>query len=542
VTETAAQAAVPRYRRSTTRDDILAVVFGLTGLAIYLAQFLRVLWRIGDEGSILYGAQRVTEGAVPYRDFFEVIGPGAFYWFALWFEAFGTTWVVSRAAILVAALGSAAAIYYIATRYHRGPMAATPAVFYTLLTVPLWPGANHHLDSNLWVLLAAAVFLSDDRLSGRRALAAGVLAGIGSTFIPHKGVLVVLGLSAGTILQTWLGARQWRPLITRLLMLYLGLGLAGATVLVGFWGMGALGDLIYACVTWPSSRYHSVNTLPYGYGLREWFWAGWIQIFSTLTYRPLAWAIAAALLLPPVVVAALPLLAGAAVAHQAMELWRRTTGAAGPPWALWGAAAALAFSESHRPDIYHLIFGSPLLLVAVGLWIRQRSPALTRLPVRVVGACLALLATWQLFTSMGARTPFETRRGTVLLQQPDAALQFIQDNVAPGGDLFVYPYYPMYYFLAGVRNPGRYSILMYHMNSPAEFGEVIEALEARRVQYVLSDTLISGQHLTRFFPTYREPPREEQLMERYFEQHYQEVAVLNRFKILRRTAAPVPPR
>ena len=42
--------------------------------ALYFFFFLRSLWRIGNEGSIVYGAQRIAEGGLPCRDFFEVMG------------------------------------------------------------------------------------------------------------------------------------------------------------------------------------------------------------------------------------------------------------------------------------------------------------------------------------------------------------------------------------------------------------------------------------------------------------------------------------
>lgn len=42
--------------------------------------------RLGtDEGSLVYGAVRIVHGQVFARDFFEVIGPGTFYWLAMFF-------------------------------------------------------------------------------------------------------------------------------------------------------------------------------------------------------------------------------------------------------------------------------------------------------------------------------------------------------------------------------------------------------------------------------------------------------------------------
>jgi len=52
---------------------------------------MRILMHGPDEGTLIYGAQRVAEGQVPFRDFFEAMGPGTFYWEALFFKLFGIT-------------------------------------------------------------------------------------------------------------------------------------------------------------------------------------------------------------------------------------------------------------------------------------------------------------------------------------------------------------------------------------------------------------------------------------------------------------------
>src|SRR5580704_9384951 len=63
-----------------------------------LTQLLRPPF--GDEGTLLYGAQRVSEGGIPGRDFVEMIGQGSFYWLGLFFKLFGTGWQVSRLHLL----------------------------------------------------------------------------------------------------------------------------------------------------------------------------------------------------------------------------------------------------------------------------------------------------------------------------------------------------------------------------------------------------------------------------------------------------------
>jgi hypothetical protein len=49
---------------------------------------MRILMHGPDEGALIYGAQRVQ---VPFRDFFEAMGPGTFHREALFFKLFGIT-------------------------------------------------------------------------------------------------------------------------------------------------------------------------------------------------------------------------------------------------------------------------------------------------------------------------------------------------------------------------------------------------------------------------------------------------------------------
>ncbi|MCA1560457.1 MAG: hypothetical protein LC753_04240 [Acidobacteria bacterium] len=509
------------------------------GIILYLGLFLRASWRIGDEGSIVYGAQRVTEGALPYRDFFEVIGPGMFYSLALWFTVFGTSWITSRLAVLAAALASAYAIYYITTRQYRGPFEAFPALAYTVLTIPLWPGPSHHFDSNMWMLLAFAVVARREPLDKTTGATAGVLAGIGATFMPQKGALMVTSLVVSTLLNRLLSRRR-QPAIAGLVALVGTFGCVGTAVVLFFWFNQALPDLVYATITWPATRYHSVNVLPYAYGLREWALPSWAGMWRALLPSTAALAATTAVALPLVVVATLPVLVALFAVRQAVSA-RKDPGLNVLPWSYYCAGLALMASELHRPDIMHLIYGSPILLVVVTVYVAKQPWRPGIVLLRGWVACTAVMALLLMIRGLLPRVPVETRRGTVRMVRADDALEFLQRNTARGDFVFVYPYYPMYYFLADVRNPTRYSILLHTMNTSDQFQEVIQALEARQVKFVLWDTYVAGTNLTLWFPWYQDPPYEEQLLERYLEANYRELGVKNRFRVLQRNVVSPPP-
>jgi hypothetical protein len=517
-------------RAVTAATPILVVA----AMGLYLWLFLRVQWRIGDEGSIVYGAARVAEGALPYRDFFEVMGPGTFYGLALWFKTLGTTWLISRVAVLATALVSACAIYFATTRLSRGRFALVPAALYTIVTVPSWPGANHHFDSNMWALLAFAVYVSGSHLTRRALALTGVLAALASTIMPQKGVLLVAAVCVGR----WIdgdSTRGWRGALADSIWILGPFVSVGMAVVVFFWSQGGLSELVYANLIWPATQYHSVNVVPYGHNLLLMSYSRMQPLLASVLPWPLSNLMATLTTVPFFVIAILPFAALALVVHRMMSRQEGGLVCAPVTWCYWCGGLALLVSELHRVDLMHLAYGSPLLLIAVIVSLARARGALIVMTRTVLVSSVVALAILQgLVVVTPARASIATRAGDIQLFADDDALDFLHENVPPGEPVFVYPYYPMYYFLADVPNPTRYSILMYHINTPAQFDEVIRDLEAGQVRYVLWDTWVAGANLTQWFPGYREPPADERRLERYLQDHYRVVALKNRFRVLRR--------
>src|ERR1700733_1842620 len=84
--------------------------------SLYLIPFMRLLLIGTDEGLLVSGAVRVAHGQVFARDFFEIVGPGTFYWLALFFKLFGITFVATRICLFIASLGTALAMYFLSRR------------------------------------------------------------------------------------------------------------------------------------------------------------------------------------------------------------------------------------------------------------------------------------------------------------------------------------------------------------------------------------------------------------------------------------------
>jgi hypothetical protein len=501
--------------------------------AAYLYLFVRVQWRIGDEGDMLNGALAVVEGRVPYRDFNDLRGPLSFYWLGLFFKLFGASWRVARIQLLLTGTLTSVLTYHLTRRVGRGAAVFLPCAFVTVLSIPSWAAPHHHWDSNLFALSATvAFFYWEDHREWPALLTTGLLAGLTSCFIYQKGFLLLLSfLVVLTISRKYFRA-DFK--LTRAIGLVLGgYILVGLVVLAWFARLGALRDFVDATIRNPVSTYVDANRLPYAYHLTlNALGVGPLHLF------PPAFTLANAigLIVPFLLVAALPVLVASILA--ARVLTEPPTKVLQLPVVAYTVVGfGLWFSEFHRRDIMHLIYGSPLLFVA--LWVVWDSVGhralVKKLMPAIVAVPLVFVATNKGLYAAAARTEIMTRRGPIVLPQDDAALRFLlSGEVTRGEYLLVYPYYPAYYFLADIRNPTRFGEMMYGPGSRPYFDEAIAAIEAKKVKYVLWDTLVAGENLREWFPAYQVPPKNEQWMELYFEEHYEQISELNGFRLLKR--------
>ncbi len=116
-----AKATRPRTRqwqKPPTRQYIPYLIFTLSA-SLYFLPFMRLLLQTPPEGLLVYGAVRIVHGQVFARDFFEVVGPGTFYWLALFFKLFGVTFAATRICLFVTSLGTGLAMYFLSRRICR---------------------------------------------------------------------------------------------------------------------------------------------------------------------------------------------------------------------------------------------------------------------------------------------------------------------------------------------------------------------------------------------------------------------------------------
>src|SRR5215469_13990204 len=144
---------------------------------LYILPFMRLFQFGTDEGTLDYGAVRVFHGQVFARDFFEVIGPGTFYWLAAFFKLFGISFLATRICLFLTSLGTALLMYFLSLRVCRGHQILPCILLAGTYFGGLWPAISHHVDSNFFAMLAvASMVLWYDLRSDSLLVAAGVLA------------------------------------------------------------------------------------------------------------------------------------------------------------------------------------------------------------------------------------------------------------------------------------------------------------------------------------------------------------------------------
>ena len=270
----------------------------------------------------------------------------------------------ARGVLLLTGALTTLLIYWMTRRIYRGPLEILPGIFFLVVSIPLWPGTNHHWDSDFFALLAlAAFFLWQDRRRWWLLVMAGVIAGLTSCFLQQKGVLLILAL----VLVVWgngyrTGASK-ASVASQLGFLLAGFAAVSVMVLLFFYASGGLPDLLYANLVWPLTSYREMNQVPYGFYLQDSYLNLYGHLLPLLSSSLLSRVLALLTWVPLFLIVCLPFLLLVLAGFSSLDPTHRGRLFSVVMLPYWAAGLALWLSELHRQDMFHLIYGSPLLLI-----------------------------------------------------------------------------------------------------------------------------------------------------------------------------------
>jgi len=244
--------------------SFLYFLFGITGVV-----------DVYDEGIPVYGAERILNGEVPYRDFWTIYAPGQFYVLAGLFKIFGSSLLAERLYDTAVRALVSGTVYLIALRL------ASPGwglLFWLVVTAWL-KFFGYHASSTFPAILFALVSLW--AVSGlpaqekpkRWIFISGLLAGLATLFRHDFGFYTFLSeISAILFFPFWhrkltSGGKvssNWASVLIASLWPYLlGFGAVLFFPLAFFLSAVPVKDLWYDLVTFPATIFPLVRDLPY---------------------------------------------------------------------------------------------------------------------------------------------------------------------------------------------------------------------------------------------------------------------------------------
>ena len=186
----------------------------LLGSLLYLGFNLWSLTAIpfllgGDEQVFWTNAQRMFQGELIYRDFYQFTPPGADVVYLIAFKLLGLHLWATNVVVLLLGTLLCWVCFRIARSIMRPALSVLTAALVLILDFGSWLDGTHHWFSVLSVLAAAAVLMP--ARTPWRILAAGALCGLASFFTQTRGVIAAMGVVAFLFWDAFQARRLWRP-------------------------------------------------------------------------------------------------------------------------------------------------------------------------------------------------------------------------------------------------------------------------------------------------------------------------------------------
>lgn len=473
--------------RQTWISGVLGAALALGAFA-YLMAYPPVLGG-ADESYILYEAKRLWEGDAPYRDFFDFIMPGTFYFYALAYAVAGPTIVAAKGATALLNAGSCALVFVLARHVASPVLAALAAAAFVVGMVPVWNHSGHHWLATLLSLATAAVVLADrwrDSSRFRPALAGGLAAALVCSH-QSRGTWVALWLAIVVPLLAWARSHgAWPRRAVRECCWTALAAVAVAAPMLG-WAVwrSSLQEVVYATYTSVVENYARANVGR----------VSWGESFDLLGMKPDATAWRWFL-------RAIPALLGIEALALAGTMLREGLRPHVVRAALFLLAVFTAGSVFYFPDYIHVATIAPFSLVVLAGLAQRLGAALVTLRRPMVTAlwgigCVLIAAAVVVQGARNLAGAWERNPvlvpsafGTLATTEGGAsALRDLRDRLVPDADarprLFAYPADAWLYLAMPADNPTPFCLLKTGYNTPAQFDTAIARLRADPSAFIL---------------------------------------------------------
>ncbi len=484
------------------------ICVALNGLALWqVAIPFADVWFSTDEGIYAYQAQRILEGQVMYRDFFQPITPGFFLLLAGWMKVAGMEVASLRLLMILIILATSIAIFLLSRRLGVSPfLSLLPSLAFSVLKSRTNFELNHYPPDLLLELLAALAVCSF--VVSRRPgalVAAGAIASADLLTTQNLGTHLVVGC----LLAIWADSHAKRHDLMR----NVGLFAAGAAPLplayISYaYSVGALESMYRSGFVWVFKTYTRFDTQDYWFHWLRLTWERFAAQPGLRTAYDLALGAVESLGAPAAIFIAILWLvrrrrAGKApdASHQAIAAITAVAAA------MYAAVYAAPNSLLARVSLIGYVLAYALACALYRHW-RREHPSLSfaalRAPSGIVAmVCIAAvpqrtakvfvnLLRQQRTTEMRYAT---TAHGSIRLPtRSDAGqlelLRYLSTRLRPRDALFVANWSPWVYYLGDYRNPTICDGLMPRFNSDEQVQAAIKTLDRLQVGWIVQDRIL----------------------------------------------------
>lgn len=467
-----------------------------------------------DEGISLYGAIRVLNGQVPYRDFWHIILPGAVWVIAGAFKVFGVHLLTARTLTLLFIIGQGILIYLISRRYiEKSTLFMASLILYLFNIIPSI-NFTPHKPAVFFSLLALLFYLKD------RYLLSGFSASLSLFMQQNIGALTFLGVVLSIFAGKYIFEKD-KEILKGLSNLVVGFSIPLLFFLIYIFLAHAQHEVYYALFVWPFQGYMEFNRYPY-------FNCEFDTLRMALSTSSDLHIISRIIVLGTLIfIGFLPCLLFLSqlilsIRHKNGELFKITL-----------CGIFLFLSAFTRPDFLHILYSLPVFFALFFFTI-----------VGVRRKFYSVIAIILLFTVLTERglaflqilfTPhkvLETERGKVRVPAYNyetiyGLFSMVGEYTSPDDKIFIYHWNPTLYFYLNRNNPTRFDSYISTYNTPEQLNQIIETLKTNPPRVVIKDIyierIIHPEHpisLSCSFPKVprdrlKEDPVDEYIMENY---------------------------
>ncbi|MEP7353088.1 MAG: hypothetical protein ABI824_07635 [Acidobacteriota bacterium] len=498
---------------------VTAAVFLCTCVVLYVLRAHHFVPSL-DEGIFLDGARRILAGQAPYRDFFILMGPGSFWLQAGIFKLFGVTLSAAHTLpILDVAALAACVCWLVASRTTVRFAVWISAVFVILETADTGLNLpNHRWDSAAFAMLALTIAASSDRR--RYLFLAGMCGAFAAWITPTVGLA-----SLAIVAFLWVRerARCWPFLAGNGVISLVCAGVLAA--------QGALEPMLRQML-WTGSNYSGANFLFYGSRL-----GGYGQFFAEahgaaiLGFAVLALGFTLPALLPPVAISWLWSTRQQTADSRSFSMQLLLVG-----------GIALVVATYPRMDARHLTYAAPAFYALCAILLAELPRRTLRsLVTGGISALAILFGLYGIAANYAGQTTVTTAVGNLRASSEDAAfVQAVTQAIPKGTRSFVFPYFPIAYFVTLSQNPTRFSYLQPGMMNAEDESAALTALRNSPPERVLYYDL-PDKEILRIWPSSDPARLHLSTIESYLAANYQTIGRLSNnlgnFRILSRNPA-----